>query len=113
MRKAIPDEITILVAEDRDSVRKSLKETIAIFRNPRAVQELGLDADFFPFKKIKDTVHFAKKNECRLLQLADICTFVARQHFLNNKYNHRFWNALKPMLIWHPRQAPFAEINPS
>jgi hypothetical protein len=66
------------IAEDREKVRVSLKQAVTAFRNPLAVHQLGLHPEFFPFIKIRDTVHFAKKDESRHLQVADICTFVMR-----------------------------------
>jgi hypothetical protein len=102
MRMAFPTEVTILIAEDRDSVRASLKEAISVFRNPVLAEKLELDQGYFPFEKIKDTVHFAKKSESRHLQIADICTFVLRGHLLKKKHNDRFYNVLKPLLIWTP-----------
>lgn len=70
------------------------------FRNPVAVTQVGLDPEWFPFVIIKDTVHFARKNESRALQVADACTFILRGHFLNRKHNDRFYKVLKPQLIW-------------
>jgi Protein of unknown function (DUF3800) len=103
-RKAFPNECVILIAEDRDSVRSSIKNLVAVFRNPAAVHQLGIDdPDFFPFVHIRDTVHFAKKDESRHLQIADTCSFVVRGHFLKNKHNDRFWDVIKPQLIWHPK----------
>jgi hypothetical protein len=111
MRLTFPNENTILIAEDRDKVRAVLKSAIAAFRNPVAVRQLGLDSEYFPFRRIRDTVHFAKKSESRHLQIADTCTFVVRGHFMGRKHNDRFWNVLNPHLIWDPKMAPFAEIS--
>jgi hypothetical protein len=103
MRMTFPNEITILIAEDRDKVRKALKDAISVFRNPPAVAQLGLDPEWFPFVIIKDTVHFAKKSESRALQVADACSFILRGHFLKRKHNDRFYKVLKPNLIWTHR----------
>jgi Protein of unknown function (DUF3800) len=104
VRETFPDEFVILIAEDRAEVRASLKNIIAVFRNPAAVQQLGLsDPDYFPFNHIRDTVHFAKKSESRHLQIADVCAFVMRGHFMKTKHNERFFNVLRPQLTWHPK----------
>ena len=90
MRMTLPNEITILIAEDRDKVRKALKDAIAVFRNPLAVAQTGLDPEWFPFVSTRATVHFAKKSESWALQVADACTFILRGHFLKRKHNDRF-----------------------
>jgi hypothetical protein len=100
MLAALPNEITILIAEDRDKVRASLKEAISAFQNPVVAMQLHMDPNYFPFGVIKDTVHFAKKNESRSLQVADVCTFILRGHFMEKKHNDRFWKVLEPQLIW-------------
>jgi hypothetical protein len=99
MRMTWPNEITILIAEDRDKVRAELKEAIAVFRNPAAVLHLQLDEDWFPFRKIKDTVHFAKKSESRALQVADTCTFIVRGNMLKKPHNDRFFSVLRPQIV--------------
>jgi hypothetical protein len=104
---SIPAKFDVPVAFgaiDWKNVTPDLLTKPTIFRNPAAVMQLGLEltGDYYPFRKIKDTVHFAKKEECRHLQLADACAFVMRQHYMRNERSDRFWNVLKPLLIWHP-----------
>ena len=63
MREAWPDEVALIIAEDRPLVREAIKEFHAITRDPSAVKRYDLDDGHFPFTRIRDTVHWAKKKE--------------------------------------------------
>jgi hypothetical protein len=99
------DEIALIIAEDRDIVRLAIKEAIALYRDPAKLKAWGLDKkQLLPFRRIRDTVHFAKKPESRHLQLADACTFFIRGH-LNQQVNGDFlYSELKKMLLVFPAQ---------
>ncbi|MEP0313236.1 DUF3800 domain-containing protein [Hyphomonas sp.] len=101
MRRRAENEITLLIAEDRDHVRETVKGLHALLQHPDAREILNApEAHFVPFVHIRDTVHFAKKAESRLLQLADICTFVIRGHLSGHPQNPRLYDVLEPCLIW-------------
>lgn len=104
MREALPDEIALMVAENTDFARRSIKESHAIYRSEKQVKLLGIEIDCFPLTKIRDTVHFAEKHESRLLQLADVCAFVMMGHLTRHKLNQRFYDALKPVLLMEPKE---------
>jgi hypothetical protein len=77
------DENAMLIAEDADRVKKQIKRLIMTLKHPERMKEAGLEEaakDFdLPLKRIIDTVHFAAKEDCAPLQLADLCAFcVAR-----------------------------------
>jgi hypothetical protein len=61
--------------------------------------------EIFPLKKIRDTLHFAKKDESRHLQLADLCSFVTRGHLTKHPHNPRFFEPLKGNFILSPEEA--------
>lgn len=103
--RACTDEIALIIAEDRDIVRQAIKEAIALYRSPEQLKAWKLDKkQLLPFRRIRDTVHFAKKPESRHLQLADACTFFIKGH-LNQQVRGDFLFAeLKPMLLVFPAQ---------
>ena len=99
MREALPDEVALLVAENTNSARKAIKEAHLIYRSEAQVKIRGINVDCFPLTKIRDTVHFAAKEECRHLQLADVCAFVLKGHLTRHKLNQQFYDALRPALL--------------
>lgn len=103
-------EIALIIAEDRDIVRQAVKEALALYRSPQQLKAWKLDQKpLLPFRRIRDTVHFAKKPESRHLQLADACTFFIRGH-LNQQIRGEFlYSELKQMLLVFPAQDSLAE----
>jgi len=103
MRESAPDEITMLIAEDRDTVRQLLKQWHIVYRDKDLVAGLlGPRLTYFPFERIRDTIHFAKKDESRHLQLADLCTFIFKRRLLKDEHIRPFYAAIKPRLITLP-----------
>jgi hypothetical protein len=68
-------ENAMIIAEDADRVKKLMKKSIRLFRSPALLKAWGIDFEGLPLKRILDTVHFAAKEECAALQLADLCAF--------------------------------------
>ena len=105
MREALPNEIALLVAENTNSAKKAIKESHAIYRSEKQVKLRSIEVDCFPLTKIRDTArHFAEKDESMLLQLADVCAFTVMGHLTRHKLNQRFYDALKPALLIHPKE---------
>jgi Protein of unknown function (DUF3800) len=103
MRECTTNEITVMIAEDRDVVRRAVKEAHAMYRNPAEIKKYGLDKNrLLPFRHIRDTVHWAKKEESRHLQLADACTFFIKGHLNKNVLGEQFYSELRPMLLVFP-----------
>ena len=102
MREAAPDEITMLVAEDRDSIRLLLQNSHAMYRDPEQVAAINPKLLYFPFDRIRDTIHFAKKDESRHLQIADLCTFIFKRRLLKDEHVRPFYAAIKPQLMTLP-----------
>ncbi len=103
MREAWPDEVALIIAEDRPLVREAIKEFHAITRDPSAVKRYDLDDGHFPFTRIRDTVHWAKKKESRHLQLADMCSFFIRGRLCGNRHAEPFYSALRDWLLVVPK----------
>jgi hypothetical protein len=94
------NEITVIIAEDRDVVRRAVKEAHAMYRNPAEIKKYGLDKNpLLPFRHIRDTVHWAKKEESRHLQLADACTFFILGILNKRVLGEPFYSELRPMLL--------------
>lgn len=102
MRHGFPDENALLIAENNNSSRSMIKSVHAIFRDDESVKRMGLKDDHLPLTRIRDTVHFADKQECRHLQLADVCAFVLRGYLTRHPHNPRFFDALRPALYCAP-----------
>ncbi len=108
MREKHPDEFTLIIAEDRDHLRSMLKDVHATFRGRHSLSQTGQFLKirsvfkFLPFHHIRDTIHFAKKEDCQHLQLADICAFLIRGHFRDHPHNPPLFEILRPALLVPP-----------
>jgi hypothetical protein len=111
MREAWPDEVSMIIAEDKEKVRSIIKETHSLWRNGPALIAANLALDYLPLEKIRDTVHFAKKQESRHLQLADACAFFIRGHLTNHPHNARFYDVLRPWMLAHPNESASVELS--
>jgi hypothetical protein len=80
MRDIWPAEIAQLVAEDNDQARAIIKRSHEVVRHPKWIEQNNFDGlgRLLPLKKIRGAVHFARKAESSLLQLADVCAFFIR-----------------------------------
>jgi len=102
MREIAPDEITLLIAEDRDSIRQRLKSAHSMYRDTVLMQQIDPRLVYFPFSHIRDTIHFAKKNESAHLQVADVCTFVIKRRLMKCPHITPLFNAIKPQMLVLP-----------
>jgi hypothetical protein len=90
-RYAGRNELATLVAEDNPPAQDMVEWMHEILQgrtSTRAEQGIfkllcGLTPNVLPIKKIIDTVHFAKKREAPLLQIADVRALTMRFHFEN------------------------------
>jgi hypothetical protein len=106
------NEIALIIAEDRDIVRRAVKEALALYRSPEQLKAWGLDKKhLLPFRRIRDTVHFARKPESRHLQLADACTFFIKGHLNRQVKGDFLYTELKPMLLVFPTQDSLAQAS--
>jgi hypothetical protein len=96
------DEVGLLVSEDNQQARKIIKQSHAAYKNPQLVSMmqpiLGL-----PLTRIVDTVHFAQKDECAALQVADACAFAIKRFLMKKPEADRFYRPLVPQLIWQAK----------
>jgi len=94
-RYADPAEVATIIAEDNTQTRKTVKLMHDVFRGIHpsfakyvegTASQLNLGPDFFPLKKIVDTVHFVDKSGAFLLQIADASALIIRW-YLEEKAN--------------------------
>jgi hypothetical protein len=94
-------ENAIIIAEDTDRVKKMMKASMRVFRNPALLRAYGLDAiPTFPLKRIVDTVLFAAKEDCAALQLADLCAFIFGRGFKDKPIPVQVFSVLYKHLRW-------------
>jgi hypothetical protein len=94
------NEIATLVAENNTDTRKMVEWMHQVLRG-RTRGAQGIFKAFkrfapggLPITKIVDTVHFVRKSDAFLLQIADACALIARYHFENKPNIEQFFAAL-------------------
>jgi hypothetical protein len=103
MRTHADSEVAMLIAEDRDRVKKMIKMAQTELKKNVSplTEELFSMTPYLPLTKIVDTVHFAGKTESSLLQLADACAFVLKRSLANKPDASVFTPLLvEPVLQW-------------
>ena len=98
MRECWPEEVALVIVEDRHIVKKTLRQVQSWAQN-RAVARQGEEREYLPLEHIRDTVYWAGKKESPLLQLADICAFVIRGHLNERRHNSPLYRKLYPMMV--------------
>ena len=103
MREAASDEITVLIGEDNDAIHAVAKMAHQHYRDPNWVKETAHLLTYFPFERIRESVHFAKKSESKALQIADMCTFIIKRRLMNDPHIGPLYEALEPMMVVLPK----------
>jgi hypothetical protein len=95
------DEVSLLIAEDTDQVKKSLKQAHAFLRDPDQIRgsEFG-KLPALPRRKIIDTPHFAGKSESLPLQIANVCAFLIMCRLMRRDETQPFFEVMAPQLVW-------------
>jgi hypothetical protein len=107
MRANYPNEVAILIAEDRPEVRNTVKFTHGVFRGRGLKQaQAGFDAiknkllgQLMPLETIVETVHFVQKRESSLLQIADLCAFAIKRNMQKAQHWERLYIPLHEQVI--------------
>ena len=106
MRKCAPEEITMLIAEARPAIERSLKSALLIFKSADAMKLNEFEqGEFTPYEKIREIVYFAIKDESRALQLADTSCFFLRAHAAKTPHTERYYKMLSPQMLYVPMAA--------
>lgn len=103
MRKALPDEVCMLVVEDNEQARTFIKEVT------RHHQQNNLDAfldpehkGWFPLRKIKEDPLFQSMRSSSVLQLADFWSYVLKRKLMGDARYDRFVRPMWPRMIPDP-----------
>jgi len=93
------DEIATMVAENNNETKKFVKGAHALLRGEHKYADvifraISNDRKNLPIKKIKDTVHFAEKQEAVFLQLADAFGFVFRRFLEGQRGQYELFTEL-------------------
>jgi hypothetical protein len=85
------DEICMIVAEDTDLVKKTVKMGHAALRDADEVDRWFRPFKFLglPLQKVVDTPHFAAKAESAPLQIADTCAFLIMRRLMRRSETPR------------------------
>jgi hypothetical protein len=95
------NEICMLIAEDTDRVKRSLKSAHAFLRNPKAIATSPFAGiSYLPLTRIVDTPNFAAKAESVPLQIADLCAYLILRRLLRRSDSQEFFELIAPQLTW-------------
>jgi Protein of unknown function (DUF3800) len=96
MEKNAPDEIAMLIAEDRQEVKEAIKLFHDGYTDPTFTNYEENDA--FASQHIVEGVHFAKKTESLFLQIADHCAFICRRYQAGKEDIKELFELIAPQL---------------
>jgi hypothetical protein len=116
--RATSHEVAMLIAEDREQVRKMLKYVHSIFRgrsNPKHLSEFMNAIEpplkaVIPFQRVIENVQFAQKTESSLLQVADLCAFAIKRWVIRKPHADRLFQPLASQFILHDIPVGFGSI---
>jgi len=104
MKKNTEGEYTLLTAENNNDVRDMAKYAHNVFRDKSEMHRAGLTAmhPHLPLVKIKDGLQFARKEDCKALQVADVCAWAYRRYLASAPDAERFfgpmWDRFGPIV---------------
>jgi hypothetical protein len=97
MRKHAKTEICMLVVEDNPDARRIITRVQRLYQDPKFVPTEG-GKEFFPFKKIKESPLFQKKQDSSSLQMADFIAYVFKRWRMEQMaIPGRWWRYIQPM----------------
>jgi hypothetical protein len=113
-----PDEVAMLIAEDRDRVKKIIDaihstytdrsnakmrdgEVQILIEPMRRTKELML-AEPFRSQFIVDAIYFARKESSLLLQIADHCAFFAKRKLMKCPHISPLYEKIAPQIAFRP-----------
>jgi Protein of unknown function (DUF3800) len=108
MRANYPNEVEMLIAEDRPEVRNTVKFTHGVFRGRGLKQDQSsfeaiknkLLGELMPLERIVETVHFVQKRESSLLQVADLCAFAIKRNMQKAQRWEKLYTPLHEQVIF-------------
>lgn len=107
MRRAFPDEVAQIIAEDNEHTRKVIRESHNRYRDASNwTKDSEIQHDLLPFRHIQNGVLFAAKSESPALQVADMCAFFCRAHLRGQPHSEVYYQRLKPWMAAIPKGEP-------
>ncbi|HEV3183621.1 MAG TPA: DUF3800 domain-containing protein [Xanthobacteraceae bacterium] len=99
MSRNTTNEVAMLIAEDTAEV----KDIIRFLHRAYTDRTLKM-RDAFSSERIIDAVHFAKKDQSLLLQLADNCAFFMKRKLMAKKDAEPFFQEFASQIVWHQQE---------
>jgi hypothetical protein len=105
MRRNAPNEVAMLIAEDTGKVKEALRLFHDGYRQDYVdsyfdeIRIKGYHQNVFKTRNISDAVHFARKNESPLLQIADTCAFLIKRQLQGRLEVKPYFDAFEAQMI--------------
>jgi Protein of unknown function (DUF3800) len=111
LRTAAPDEVALMIAEDREQVRRMLKyahninrgrikEAAFVHEVIKEGKDPILSDNSFPFDHVIESIQFAQKSDSSLLQIADICAFAIKRWIMRKPHAERLFAPISRNFIY-------------
>lgn len=101
MRKETKDEVCMLIVEDNDQARKTIRAVHNHHQSKNIVAALDGDALIhFQLRKIKENPLFQPKKPSHPLIVADFCAYVWKQFLVENTKYDRFFEPMRGKIIY-------------
>ena len=101
MRKETKDEVCMLIVEDNDQARKTIRAVHNHHQSKNIVAALDGDALIhFPLRKIKEDPLFQPKKPSHPLIVADFCAYVWKQFLVENTKYDQFFEPMRGKIIY-------------
>jgi hypothetical protein len=105
MRCNAPNEVAMLIAEDTGKVKEALRQFHDGYRQDYVdsyfdqIRIRGYPQNVFETRNIIDAVHFARKNESPLLQIADTCAFLIKRQLQGRLESKPYFDAFEGQMV--------------
>ena len=103
MRDHVPGEVCMLVVENNEQARQLISDTQATYQSASALRKMydGIiaerEAQYFPYRRIKQRPLFEPKAPSSVLQLADFCAYVIKKRLMGDARYDRFFGPVYEM----------------
>jgi hypothetical protein len=97
MRTNTQGEVCLVVFEDNQQAKRLITKTQTTYQSRSELEKLydgkipEVDAQYFPFRRIKQRPLFEPKTPSSVLQLADFCAYVFKKYLMGDRRYDRFF----------------------
>ena len=102
LREFTPDEVAILIMENRKEAHEAIKKMQHFLRNLEKCDNKLVKSPF-PLQNIVESPFFASKTDSTMLQIADACAFALRRYWNKLPHAERFYGAIRPRVLVQPQ----------